>query len=77
MPPREGTVLGTITRLIQDGKVKPTEIFDAISNQKMELVLTAHPTEVGRCDIILRFIHVYYITYLASATPRGEDPSTW
>jgi phosphoenolpyruvate carboxylase len=39
--------LGNIERLLKEG-VKPEAIFQAITTQKIELVLTAHPTEVNR-----------------------------
>lgn len=47
LPSREDSCLGNIERLLKDG-VKPEAIYHALTTQKTELVLTAHPTEVNR-----------------------------
>lgn len=39
--------IGTFEKLVQKG-IKPADIREAIINQKIELVLTAHPTEAQR-----------------------------
>jgi len=46
-PNREDSCLGAIKKLLAQGK-DPHEIQQAIISQKVELVLTAHPTEVNR-----------------------------
>jgi|EP00624_Nannochloropsis_granulata_P003040 phosphoenolpyruvate carboxylase len=48
LPLREDTCLGNIQRLLNEAKIPPDEIYQAIISQKIELVLTAHPTEVNR-----------------------------
>lgn len=35
--------------------VKPEEIFDALKSQTVEIVLTAHPTEVNRRTMLRKF----------------------
>ena len=42
---------GAIERLIESGHSKDV-IFDALNQQKVEIVLTAHPTEVNRRTIL-------------------------
>lgn len=45
-PNREDSLNGTINELLGQGK-SPSDIYHAITSQKIELVLTAHPTEVS------------------------------
>ncbi len=42
---------GALPQLLKDGK-SPKEIFDTLTTQKVELVLTAHPTEVNRRTLL-------------------------
>lgn len=48
LPFREDACLGNIERLLKQEKVSREKIYEAITSQKIELVLTAHPTEVNR-----------------------------
>ena len=43
---------GVIPSLLKDGKCTPKEIYDTLTTQTVELVLTAHPTEVNRRTLI-------------------------
>lgn len=45
--PKADSCAGSIQNLLKDG-VKPDSIIRALSSQKVEIVLTAHPTEVNR-----------------------------
>lgn len=46
--PKNDSTAGTIRRLLNDHNVPAEKLLDALNNQKVELVLTAHPTEVNR-----------------------------
>ena len=50
--PKEDSCAGSIQKLVQKDGVKPEAIVQALSKQKVELVLTAHPTEVNRRTIL-------------------------
>jgi len=54
LPMTEDSMRGTIQTLLDKGHTKD-EIFDAIMKQKVEIVLTAHPTEVNRRTILLKY----------------------
>lgn len=43
---------GVIPALLEENKCSPQELFDAITTQTVELVLTAHPTEVNRRTLL-------------------------
>lgn len=51
----------TLKRLVTDLKKSPEEIFDALKNQTVDLVLTAHPTQSVRRSLLQkhgRFAHL-------------------
>ena len=63
LPMREDSVAGTMSVLIdrgvQDNTATPEqrkkEIFDALLKQKVDIVLTAHPTEVNRRTLLRKY----------------------
>eukprot|EP01042_Synura_sphagnicola_P000334 gene334-345_t len=48
----EDTCAGVIKKLIEENKLTPKEIIDVLAKQHVEIVLTAHPTEVNRRTIL-------------------------
>ena len=56
-PPQPGSCRETFTRLIASG-IRPHDLFDAICHLRIELVLTAHPTEVSRRTLIHKYNRV-------------------
>jgi phosphoenolpyruvate carboxylase len=48
LPMIEDSIAGTFSILSSDMACSPQSIFDQLLNQKVEIVLTAHPTEVNR-----------------------------
>lgn len=53
---KKDSCAGTIKNLINDKGIEPDNIFEALTTQKVEIVLTAHPTEVNR-RTMLRKLH--------------------
>ena len=54
LPMTEDSMRGTIQILLDEGYSKD-QIFDAMINQKVEIVLTAHPTEVSRRTMLEKY----------------------
>lgn len=48
LPMTEDSMRGTIDALLESGLATPDDIYNALLKQKVEIVLTAHPTEVNR-----------------------------
>jgi phosphoenolpyruvate carboxylase len=48
----ESDIEETLKRLVVDMKKSPAEVFDAIKNQTVDLVLTAHPTQSVRRSLL-------------------------
>jgi phosphoenolpyruvate carboxylase len=53
-PPQAGSCQETFARLVAAG-IGPQDLFDAICQLRIELVLTAHPTEVSRRTLIHKY----------------------
>lgn len=51
LPDKPDSCGGLLHKLVEEGK-SPNEIFECLSTQQTELVLTAHPTEVNRRVIL-------------------------
>lgn len=51
----EDSVKGSIHALLQQGQATADEIWKQLSTQKVELVLTAHPTEVNRKSVLRKY----------------------
>jgi phosphoenolpyruvate carboxylase len=56
-PPQPGSCRETFARLVAAG-IAPDDLFEAICNLRLELVLTAHPTEVSRRTLIHKYNRV-------------------
>ena len=56
-PPQPGSCRETFARLLTGG-ISPEGLFNAICNLHIELVLTAHPTEVSRRTLIHKYNRV-------------------
>ena len=56
-PPQAGSCRETFARLTS-GAIGPQDLFDAICKLRIELVLTAHPTEVSRRTLIHKYNRV-------------------
>ena len=52
LPMVEDSIRGTMEILLEKDGVDPEKIFERLTTQKCEIVLTAHPTEVNRKTII-------------------------
>ncbi len=53
-PPQRGSCEDGFARLVADG-VTPDALFDAVSALRIELVLTAHPTEIARRTLVQKY----------------------
>src|SRR5262245_59274498 len=56
-PPQPGSCRETFARLVATGTA-PDDLFEAICNLRLELVLTAHPTEISRRTLIHKYNRV-------------------
>ena len=54
LPPQRGSCEETFGRLIGAG-LTPAELFDAVCSLEIELVLTAHPTEIVRRTLLQKY----------------------
>jgi len=48
----ESDIEETLKRLVSEMKKSPEEVFDALKNQTVELVFTAHPTQSVRRSLL-------------------------
>ena len=67
LPMVEDSIRGTMEILLEDDGVDPEKIFERLTTQKCEIVLTAHPTEVNRKTIIRKckyIIHYYFVWFV-------------
>lgn len=48
----ESDIEETLKRLVQDYNKSPEEVFDALKNQTVDLVFTAHPTQSVRRSVL-------------------------
>lgn len=58
--PTESDIEETFQRLVGQLKKSPQEVFDALKNQTVDLVFTAHPTQSVRRSLLqkhARFVH--------------------
>jgi phosphoenolpyruvate carboxylase len=58
LPLVEDSVRGTVEALLASGSATPQQLYDQIVNQKVEIVLTAHPTEVQRKSLLRKYSQV-------------------
>lgn len=55
LPISEDSIRGTIDHLLKNGRVSPREIVDQLQRQRVEIVLTAHPTQVQRKSLLRKY----------------------
>ena len=55
LPALEDSVRGTIEALLQSGQATPNQILAQLQKQKVEIVLTAHPTQVQRKSLLRKY----------------------
>jgi phosphoenolpyruvate carboxylase len=53
-PPQRGSCEEAFVRLIQEG-ITPQQLYDALCTLHIELVLTAHPTEIARRTLVQKY----------------------
>lgn len=66
-PPQRGSADEAFARLLAQG-VSPDALHDAVSRLAIELVFTAHPTEIARRTLVQKFNRI------ASALAEGDRP---
>nr|CAA60627.1 phosphoenolpyruvate-carboxylase [Vanilla planifolia] len=54
----ESDIEETLKRLVHDLKKSPEEVFDALKNQTVDLVLTAHPTQSVRRSLLQKHARI-------------------
>mmetsp|Transcript_28874 Transcript_28874/g.41145 ORF Transcript_28874/g.41145 Transcript_28874/m.41145 type:complete len:959 (+) Transcript_28874:68-2944(+) len=55
--PKEDSCAGSIQQLIKDG-IPPQKVIQALKEQSVEVVLTAHPTEVNRRTMLRKYSRI-------------------
>jgi len=75
LPDRYDSCGGALKALLDDGH-SPDAIFEALTTQKVELVLTAHPTEVNRRTILEKQRRVQKLLTKADYLRERNLPST-
>lgn len=65
--PKEDSCAGSINRLVSQG-VPPSSIMEALKTQTVEIVLTAHPTEVNRRTILRKSSRIQEILSALDST---------
>lgn len=58
----ESDIEETLKRLVFDLKKSPQEVFDALKNQTVDLVFTAHPTQSVRRSLLQKHGRLVHIT---------------
>ncbi|MCS6984101.1 MAG: phosphoenolpyruvate carboxylase [Leptospiraceae bacterium] len=55
--PQRWSLEETFQQLLQRG-ISPQKLYEAVVSQRVELVLTAHPTEVVRRTLLQKYVHI-------------------
>lgn len=55
LPALEDSIRGTIEALLKTGEATPNQIMEQLQKQKVEIVLTAHPTQVQRKSLLRKY----------------------
>ena len=58
LPYLEDSIRGTIDALLHSGQATPAQILDQLQKQQVEIVLTAHPTQVQRKSLLRKYRQV-------------------
>jgi phosphoenolpyruvate carboxylase len=53
--PTEDSIRGTIDALLKNSKLSKDQIYNQLTTQKVEIVLTAHPTQVQRKSLLRKY----------------------
>lgn len=73
----ESDIEETLKRLVGDLKKSPEEVFDALKNQTVDLVLTAHPTQSVRRSLLQKHarstLHLHF-SFLSSKKTNCRSP---
>ena len=78
LPMLDDSVRGVIEKVIEEGEGDEEAIFEKLLNQKVEIVLTAHPTEVNRktllrkCEIDI-YIYITIFPYSNITIPKDLE----
>jgi phosphoenolpyruvate carboxylase len=75
LPKKDNSCGGVLDNLLAEGKT-PEEIYESLTTQCVELVLTAHPTEVNRRTILEKHRRVQKVRRLSSLRHRKENGNT-
>jgi phosphoenolpyruvate carboxylase len=55
LPLLEDSIRGTMDALLKSGDATPDQIYEQLTRQKAEIVLTAHPTQVQRKSLLRKY----------------------
>jgi len=55
LPLVEDSIRGTMEALLRSGLATPDQLYEQITTQKVEIVLTAHPTQVQRKSLLRKY----------------------
>jgi phosphoenolpyruvate carboxylase len=76
LPLIEDSVRGTMETLLQSGQATPDEIYNQLTQQKVEIVLTAHPTQVQRKSLLIKYRQISeLLAYLERTDIDGFEKS--
>eukprot|EP00605_Chrysophyceae_sp_TOSAG23-4_P002127 GSChrysophyteH1.ASY1.ANO1.2353.1 assembled CDS len=56
--PKEDSMTGCVKKLVESQRQTKEEVYNALCQQKIEIVLTAHPTEVNRRTMLQKHTHI-------------------
>lgn len=69
-----GNCSDTFAQLIANG-ISPEQLHDAVSQLRVELVLTAHPTQVVRRTLLQKFNNIAALLDERDSTPEAQKPA--
>jgi phosphoenolpyruvate carboxylase len=72
LPTLEDSMCGTMEYLLQKQKLSPDAVYKQIFNQKVEIVLTAHPTQVQRKSLLRKYRKISEFLALAERPDLNE-----
>jgi phosphoenolpyruvate carboxylase len=72
LPTLEDSMCGTMEYLLQKQKLSPEAVYKQILNQKVEIVLTAHPTQVQRKSLLRKYRKISEFLALAERPDLNE-----
>jgi len=75
LSPAPDSCAGVLPQLLKRGDLTADQIFETLTTQKVELVLTAHPTEVNRRTLLDKHRRVQHLLTQADEQ-RGKGMST-